>query len=65
MYQKTPSEILRINDDFIAFCFDEVAFYIMNEAIDKDGNFNWNKFKWKDVKRKTNKDFIEFVKKQK
>lgn len=37
----------------------------MNEAIDKDGNFNWNKFKWKDVKRKTNKDFIEFVKKQK
>lgn len=41
-YKKLPSEILRIDEEYIAFCFDEACMYISNE-IEQGG-----KPKWKD-----------------
>lgn len=43
-YNKLPSEILRIDDEYIAFCFDEACMYIQAE-IEKG-----NKPKWEDEK---------------
>ncbi|WP_250673540.1 hypothetical protein LZ906_007860 [Paraclostridium ghonii] len=41
-YNKLPSEILRIDDEYTAFCFDEACMYISNELE------NGNKARWKD-----------------
>ncbi|WP_313758565.1 hypothetical protein [Tissierella sp.] len=60
-YQKRPSEILNIDNDYLAYCFDEVALYLELEALDDKGNYNWNKFRWKDKETGTNKDLIQFV----
>jgi hypothetical protein len=43
-YNKLPSEILRIKDKYIAFCFDEACMYISNELE------NGNEPKWEDEK---------------
>lgn len=60
-YQKRPSEILNIDNDYLAYCFDEVALYLELEALDDKGNYNWNKLRWKDNKTGTNKDLIQFI----
>lgn len=39
-YNKLPSEILRIQDEYTAFCFDEACMYILNEIE------SGNKPKW-------------------
>jgi hypothetical protein len=62
-YRKRPSEILNIDNDYLAYIFDEVALFLEVEATDEKGNTNWNKIKWKDDKKKTNKDFMEFLQK--
>ena len=59
-YRKRPSEILNINNDYAAYCFDEVAFYLQVEATDKEGNLDWSKINWVDNVR-TNKDFMNFL----
>lgn len=43
-YNKLPSEILRIDDEYVSFCFDEACMYIQNEI--EQGN----KLKWEDEK---------------
>lgn len=43
-YNKLPSEILRIDNEYVAFCFDEACMYIQNEI--EQGN----KPKWEDEK---------------
>lgn len=43
-YRKLPSEILRIDDEYVAFCFDEACMYISNEI--EQGN----KPRWEDEK---------------
>ncbi len=65
-YQKRPSEIVNIDDEYIAYCFDEVCYFYTAEAMDDEGKINWNKIKWdKEVKKnsKTNKDILEFMQK--
>ena len=62
-YKKRPSEILNIKNDYLAYIFDEVALYLESEATDEKGNINWNKIKWKDNKKESNKDFVEFIQK--
>lgn len=55
-----------IGDEYIAYSFDEVCYFYLNECTDEKGKINWNKIKWdKDrrEKKKTNKDFIEFIQK--
>lgn len=61
-YQKKPSEIAAIDDDYIAYCFDEVCYFYVSEAMDDKGKINWNKIKWdSEREKKTNKDFMEFL----
>jgi len=62
-YGKRPSEILGIDNDYLAYCFDEVALFLEVEATDKEGNINWNRIRWENNKKKTNKDLIEFIQK--
>ncbi|MBS5952583.1 hypothetical protein [Paraclostridium bifermentans] len=46
-YNKLPSEILSIDDKYVAFCFDEACMYISSELE------NGNEPKWKDEKLST------------
>ncbi|WP_057560607.1 hypothetical protein [Paraclostridium sordellii] len=39
-YNKLPSEILKIEDEYTAFCFDEACMYISNE-IDNGKKPRW------------------------
>lgn len=64
-YQVRPSQMLGISDEYLAFCFDEAAFYLTAEAIGKDGKLNWSNLRWRGEEKKSNADFIEFVKKHK
>jgi hypothetical protein len=65
-YRKRPSEILNIDNDYLAYCFDEVALYLESEATDNNGNINWNRIRWEDDKGKSNnsnKDLMDFIRK--
>ena len=62
-YNKRPSEMLSIDNDYLAYCFDEAALYLEAEATDDKGEINWNRIRWKGEKKKSNKDLIEFIKK--
>lgn len=62
-YQKRPSEILGIDNDYLAYMFDEVALYLESEVTDKEGRVNWNKIRWKDDKPRSNQDLIQFIQK--
>ncbi len=62
-YGKRPSEMLGIDNDYLAYCFDEAALYLENQATDDKGQINWNRIRWKGEKKKSNKDLIEFIKK--
>lgn len=62
-YQKRPSEIMNIENDYFAYIFDEAALYLESQATDDKGEINWNRIRWKDEKKKSNKDLIEFIKK--
>ncbi len=62
-YNKRPSEILNIDNDYLAYIFDEVALYLESEATDEKGNINWKKIRWTDNKKRSNRDFIEFIQK--
>lgn len=64
-YKKRPSEILNIENDYLAYCFDEVALLLEAEATNKEGELNFEKIKWKDNKKKSNKDLIKFIMKHK
>lgn len=62
-YNKRPSEMLSIDNDYLAYCFDEVALFLEAHATDDKGEINWNRIRWKDERKKSNKDLIEFIKK--
>lgn len=62
-YKKRPSEILNIDNDYLAYIFDEMALYLESEATDEKGNINWKKIRWTDNKKRSNRDFIEFIQK--
>lgn len=65
-YKKLPSEIMNIDNEYLAYCFDEVAFYLEGEATDNDGRLNWDKIKWeKERSKNPNKELIGFIQKQK
>jgi len=64
-YQKRPSEILNIDNDYLAYMFDEVALYLEAEATDDKGKTNWDRIKWADKKSQGNKELIEFIEKNK
>lgn len=60
-YSKRPSEIVFIDDEYTAYCFDDAAFYLLAEATRNDGSLDWSKFKWHTDKLKSNKDLMRFI----
>lgn len=62
-YQKRPSEILDIEDAYVAYCFDEIALYLETEATSVEGRIEFGKIKWNSVKKRSNQELIEFIKK--
>lgn len=63
-YGKRPSEMLGIDNDYLAYCFDEVALFLEAQATDDKGQVNWNRIRWKDEgKKESNKGLIEFIQK--
>ena len=60
-FNKLPSEILRIDDEYTAFCFDEACLYITNQIENK------KKPHFKDEKVDSDKDkyyLNDFLRKQ-
>lgn len=58
-YNKLPSEILRIEYDYLAYMIDEVCLYLEDKATDKKGNIDWDKL----IKVKNpNQEMIEHIK---
>lgn len=56
-FNRLPSEIARIHDEYEAFCFDEACFYIISQLEkDKKPNFLEDRIK-EDGTRKTFLDF--------
>ena len=56
IYSKRPSDILEIEDSYLAFCFDEACLYIQSMLSQKDKEDNFvNKPKWIDDDVKTEK----------
>lgn len=55
--------MLNIDNDYLAYCFDEAALYLEAEATNDKGEINWNRIRWKGEKKKSNKDLMEFIKK--
>jgi hypothetical protein len=63
-YGKRPSEMLGIDNDYLAYCFDEAALFLESQATDDKGGINWNRIRWKgEGKKESNKGLIEFIKK--
>lgn len=60
-YKKSPSEILNIENDYLAYCFDEAALFLETQSTNEKGELNFDKIKWKDNKKKSNKDLIKFI----
>lgn len=50
-----------IDNDYLAYCFDEASYFLEKKATDDKGNINWNKIKWEDKKAKSNKDLVKFI----
>jgi hypothetical protein len=63
-YNKRPSEIMGITNDYLAYIFDETALFLLRKATDDQERINWDRIRWKnDKKNKSNKDLMEFIKK--
>lgn len=60
-YRKRPSEILNIDYDLLAYCFDEMALLLEGEATDDKGVTNWNRIKWQDGEKKSNDSMKDFI----
>lgn len=67
-YQKRPSELLEIDNGYLAYMVDEFSYFIEKELTDSKGNIHWDKIKFKDEKTPINTNnndkFKEFLIKQ-
>lgn len=69
-YKKRPSEIVFINEEYAAYCFDQVCLYLLNYCTDtKTGEINFKKLRFKNtnkskINKTNNKDFINHIQKQ-
>lgn len=61
-YKKTPSEILNIEDEYLGYCINEVAYFLEINALDNKGRINWGRIKWKD-EVVNNEQLISFIQK--
>lgn len=57
-YKMRPSQIINLNSEYEAFCFDEACSYILNELNKEDHR----EPSFDEEKPKNNDDLIEFLK---
>lgn len=63
-YNCKPSEIVGLTD-YAAYCFDEATFYLLaNVPRDREGAPQWSRLRWADKQPQSNKEFMEFVRRQ-
>lgn len=60
-YNCRPSEFLELAG-YEAYCFDEVALFLLAEATDREGKINWKRIRWKTDKPKSNQELVDFIK---
>ncbi|WP_413927318.1 hypothetical protein [Clostridioides sp. ES-S-0005-03] len=60
MYNKMPSEILRIKDEYTSFCFDEACIFLV-DAIKNDKKLKFEDDKNKVVEKKDRKTFVQMA----
>lgn len=60
MYNKMPSEILRIKDEYTSFCFDEACIFLV-DAIKNDKKLKFKDDKNKAVEKKDRKTFVQMA----
>ncbi|MGX8125684.1 hypothetical protein ACWTV9_05495 [Clostridioides difficile] len=60
MYNKMPSEILRIKDEYTAFCFDEACIFLV-DAIKNDKKLKFKDDKDKTAEKKDRKTFVQMA----
>ena len=56
-FKKLPSEILKIKDEYTAFCFDEACMYIITQIEDKKKPL-WDEDRKKNPKNKKDKYYL-------
>lgn len=62
-YNQTPSEVLRIRNDYLAYCIDEVAFYLESEITNDEGQLLWQLVRWEDdIVVTNNNKLVDFIK---
>jgi len=59
-YNCRPSSLLGL-EDYAAYCFDEVAFFLLSEAMDNRGQVDWKRIRWHSDKKQGNHEFIQFI----
>ncbi|CZR97655.1 hypothetical protein CDFC105_73467 [Clostridioides difficile] len=60
MYNKMPSEILRIKDEYTSFCFDEACIFLV-DAIKNDKKLKFENDENKSVEKKDRKTFVQMA----
>ena len=67
-YKKRPSEIVFIDEEYSAFCFDQVCLYLLNHCTDlKTGEIDFKKLRFKNKNQNnsnSNNDFMNHIQKQ-
>lgn len=57
-----------IDDDYLAYLFDETALFLEQHATDEKGRIDWNRINWKgenNREKTTNQKLIEFIQRHK
>jgi len=59
-YKKTPSEMLKIDYDYLAYMIDEVALHIEDKLTDKQGKTKWENYP---ISKNNNNEMLEHARK--
>lgn len=60
MYNKMPSEILRIKDEYTSFCFDEACMFLV-DAIKNDKKLKFENDEKKTMDKNDRKTFVQIA----
>ncbi|HDX7060949.1 TPA: hypothetical protein ACMVDC_000600 [Clostridioides difficile] len=60
MYNKMPSEILRIKDEYTSFCFDEACMFLV-DAIKNDKKLKFENDEKKTIAKNERKTFVQIA----
>lgn len=63
-YNVKPSELIGLENEYTAYCFDEIGLMLWNEAIQEDGSIDFSKIysKKENTPSKSNQGLAELMK---